>query len=66
MWKNYNWNPATCCCKNGNDLTSIIDDSVITCDEIIHAETKSPNEEKNSNEKKAACKTLNFYILLSC
>ena len=33
--KDYIWNPATCCCKNSKYLASIIDESVITCDEII-------------------------------
>ena len=32
--KGYIWNTATCRCKNGKYLASIIDDSVITCDEI--------------------------------
>ena len=27
------WNPATCNCKNGKYLASIMDDSVITCDQ---------------------------------
>ena len=31
----YIWNAATCSCKNGEYARSIIDDSVITCDEII-------------------------------
>ena len=40
MWeKDYIWNPATCNSENGKYLASIIDDSVITCDEIIK-ETK--------------------------
>ena len=61
--KDYIWNPATCSCKNGKYLESIIiDDSVITCDEIIE-ETKSIST--NSNEKKIICKTKNFYILLT-
>ena len=38
-----------------------MDDSVVTCDEII----ESYNEEMNFNEKKVACKTQNFYILLA-
>ena len=38
-----------------------MDDSVIPCDEII----ESYDEETNFNEKKAACKTQNFYILLA-
>ena len=36
MKKDYIWNPATCSCKNGKYLASIIDDSVITCDEVIN------------------------------
>ena len=48
-----------------------MDDSLIMCDEIIDAnaeakpndESKSNNEETktNFNEKKATCKTQNFY-----
>ena len=33
--KNYIWNPARYSCKYSIYLASIIDDSVITCDEII-------------------------------
>ena len=33
--KYYIWNPPTCSCENGKYLGSIIDDSVIMCDEII-------------------------------
>ena len=39
--KDYIWNLATCSCKNGKYLESIIDDSVITCHEIIDLEVKS-------------------------
>ena len=45
------WNPATCSCENGKCLPSVIDNSVVTCDEIIDvdAEAKSYDEEaKNS------------------
>ena len=52
------WNPATCNCKNGKYLASIIDDSVVRCDEIL----ESYNEETNFNERKATCKTQNLYI----
>ena len=34
MQKRYFWNPATCNCKNGQYLASIVGNSVITCDEI--------------------------------
>ena len=50
--KDYVWNPATCSCKNGKYLASVMDVSVIMCDEVI----ESYNEETNFNEKKAACK----------
>ena len=61
MWKNYLWNPATCSCENGKYLASIMDNSVIMCDEVI----ESYDEETNLNEKKATCKRKNFYILLA-
>ena len=38
-----------------------MDDSAITCDEII----ESYDEETNFNEKKVVCKTQIFYILLA-
>ena len=67
--KDYAWNPATCRCENGKYLASIMDDSAITCDEIIESynenrEAKS-SDETNFNEKRAICKTQNFYILLA-
>ena len=38
MYKKYFiWNPATCTYENGEFAVSTIDDSVITCDEIINA-----------------------------
>ena len=33
--KDYIWNPATCSYKNGKCLASIVDNSVIRCDEVI-------------------------------
>ena len=39
--KGYIWNPTTCGCENGKYLASIIDNSVITRDEIKDAETKT-------------------------
>ena len=35
MKKGYIWNVATCSCKNDRYAKSIIDDLVITCDEIV-------------------------------
>ena len=72
--KHHVWNPATCNCENGKYLASIMDDSAITCDEIIEsydedAKAKLHDETKsiltNFNEKKATCKTQNFYVLLA-
>ena len=34
MWKDYIWNPSTCISKNGKYLVNIMNDSVITCDEL--------------------------------
>ena len=50
--KDYIWNPATYSCKNGKYLESIIEDLVITCDEIIE-ETKTVR--RNFNEKNEIC-----------
>ena len=33
--KDFICSPAACSCKNGKYLASVIDDSVMTCDEII-------------------------------
>ena len=51
--KDYVWNPANCNGENGKYLASIMDDSVIICDEVI----KSYDEQikfipENFNEKK--------------
>ena len=35
MQKNYPWNPSTCACENDEYLGSLINDSAVTCDEII-------------------------------
>ena len=35
--KDYVWDPATCICKNGKYLVSIMDDSVIICDKVIES-----------------------------
>ena len=55
--KNYFWNPATCSCENGKYLPSTIDDSAITCDEIIGSYDKEAKTiPKNFNEKKTMVK----------
>ena len=72
--KDYIWNSATFSCENWKYLASIMDDSAITCDEIIEShdedtEAKLYDETKtipaNFNGKKATCKTQNFNILLA-
>ena len=45
--------------KNGKYLASIMDDSAITCDEIIDA------EETKTIPKNITCKSQNVYILLT-
>ena len=55
--KDYTWNPATYSCEYGKYLACIIDDSAITCDEIIDGKAKSYDKESktvptNFNEKK--------------
>ena len=60
--KNYIWNPTTCSCENGKYLANIIDDSVITCEEIIEDTKSIPT---NFNEKTIICEAKNLYILLT-
>ena len=50
--KDYTWYPATCSSKNEKYLPSIIDDSVITCYELIDANAKSYKEETKPIPKK--------------
>ena len=65
--KNYIWNPATCSCENDKYLASIIDDSLITHDEMIdaNAEAKSYDEETKTIPKNIIYQTKSFYILLA-
>ena len=61
MWKRLYLESATCSRENGKYLANIMDDLVITCDEIIDAEAKSYGEETktiptNLNEKKQPLK----------
>ena len=73
--KNYIWNPATCRCENGKYVGSIIDDSVIVCDEIIE-ETKTVLSKSTSTKTIPTNSTLtknvptkvmstNIYMLLA-
>ena len=64
--KDYIWNAATGNCKNGKYLASIINDSVITCDEIIDAEA-TPYEEETKTVPKISSAKQNvsiFYLPL--
>ena len=64
--KDYVWNSATCNCKNRKYLASIMDDSAIICDDVIDTDADAESNNKTGfNEKKATCKTHNFYILLA-
>ena len=66
MWTRLYLESCKCSCKNGKDLASIMDDSVITCNEITQSyDEETKNIPKNFNEKKATCKTQNFNILLA-
>ena len=53
MWNDYIWNPSTCSCKDSKYLESIINTSVITCDEIIDAEEKKKTVPTSFNEKQS-------------
>ena len=62
-------NPFTCNCENGKYLASIMNNSAIMRDEVIESYDEDMeakfSHEINFNEKKATCKTQNFYILLA-
>ena len=64
--KNHVQNTATCSCENGKYLGSIMNDSEITCDEIIEpceedadAEAKSNEEAKSDRETKTISTNFN-------
>ena len=66
MWKRLCWKPSKCICENGKYLASIMDDSMITCDEVINSyDEEIKTIPINFNEKKVTCKKQNFYILLA-
>ena len=54
------WNSVPCSCGNGKYLESILNNSMIVCDEV----KELYNEETNFNEK-STCKTQNVCILLA-
>ena len=53
---------SRCISKNEKHSVSFIDDSVITCDEIMKETRTIPT---NFNEQKVTCKTKNFHIFLA-
>ena len=55
-------NPATCDCENGKHLASIIDNSMITCDEIIDAKAKSYDEVKKKTVTTSLMQKMQFVI----
>ena len=69
--KSYIWNSTTCNCENGKYLGSIIDDSVITCYEIIEDTKTVPTKAATTKTvstiffEKVTFKIKNFYILLT-
>ena len=59
--KDYIWNPAKCSCKNGKYLASIMDDSAMTCDEIIDADAEAKsNKNTKSNDEETKTIPTNF------
>ena len=71
--KDYIWNPATCTCKNGKHLQTIIRDSVIAFNEIIKVTKTFPTETtscKNistnlTKEKEIVKRKVSIFYLLS-
>ena len=69
--KGYIWNSTTCSCENGKYLGSIIDDSVITCYQIIEDTKTVPTKTARAKTvsanllKKVIFEIKNFYILLT-
>ena len=52
--KKFKWNPAICSCENGKYLGSIIDNSVIRCNDFIETTKTMPTKTvpTNFNEKR--------------
>ena len=58
--KDYVWNPATWSCENGDYLASIMDGSVIMCDEIKGSYDKETKLFQKTLMKKVDYKTTKF------
>ena len=61
--KDFTWNPAICSCENGKYLVNVMDDSVITRDEILE-ETKTLPTNFNERKQPVKRKTSIFYLHL--
>ena len=48
--KDYSWNSSTCICENERYLKSMVDNSVITCDEITIATNVSISSDGRKNK----------------
>ena len=62
--KDYIWNPATCSCENGKYFTSIVDNSVIMCNDIIDAEERKTIPKILSKKFLYLISLLPFYLAL--
>ena len=60
----YIWNAATYSCKDGKYLANIMNDSVITCDEILDADEETITVPTNFNEEKYNLWNNNLYTWL--
>ena len=64
----YIWHPAACSCENRKYLAGIMDDSAITCDEVIESYNKETKtilkillKRKQSVKRKISIFSLHFY-----
>ena len=59
-------NPSKCICENGKYFKSIVDESIIMCNEIISVRNSTANVTNalpvNSDDKKVRCK-MDYHIL---
>ena len=58
------WNSATCSYKNGKYVGSIIDNSVVICNEIIKETKTIPTKSTSIKAVLTKCTSKNFYIVL--
>ena len=58
------WNPATCSCENGKYLASIMDNSAITCNEIVEEEIKQLQQILMKEKQFIKQKTLLAFLLI--